>query len=165
MGLRLTDEQIELGKRMFEDGMTYYEISEHFKNMFNISMHPESIRYWITRKNKPKLTKVEKLEQDGIEKVLVLSDLHAPYHRDDVVDIVAKHKDEINMIILNGDIIDCKPISKFVELGRGSLIDEMAATHELLKQIDDITPNIRKVVTLGNHENRMSKYMASKSSK
>lgn len=164
MGLKLTEEQIELGKKMFEDGMTYYEISEHFKNMFDISMHPESIRYWITRKDKPKMTQVEKLEQAGVEKVLVLSDLHAPYHREDILDIVDKHKDEINMIILNGDIIDAKPISKFVELGRGSLIDEMASTHELLHQIDELTPNIRKVMTIGNHENRMSKYMASKTS-
>ena len=51
----------------------------------------------------------EKLSNDGIEKVLVLSDLHIPYHRGDIVDIVKQHKDEISMIIFNGDIIDCKP--------------------------------------------------------
>lgn len=164
MGLKLTDEQIKVGKALFEDGFTYYDISEYFKNTFGVSMHPESIRYWVTRKDKPKLTKVEKLEHDGVEKILVLSDLHAPYHREDILDIVSKHRDEISMIIFNGDVIDCKPISKFIELGRGSLIDEMAATHELLKQIDDMTPDVRKVMTLGNHETRMSKYMASKTS-
>lgn len=162
MGFKLTDEQVNVGKELFNSGLTYYEISDYFRNTYGISMHPESIRYWITRKDKPKLTKVEKLEQNGVEKVLVLSDLHCPYHREDILDIVEKHKDEINMIIFNGDIVDCKPISKFVELGRGSLIDEMASTHELLKQIDDMTPTIKKVMTLGNHENRMGKYMASK---
>lgn len=162
MSFKLTGEQIKVGKELFDSGLTYYEISDYFKNIYGISINPESIRYWVTRKDKPKLTKVEKLEQNGMEKVLVLSDLHCPYHREDILDIVERHKDEISMIIFNGDIVDCKPISKFVELGRGSLIDEMASTHELLKQIDDMTPTIKKVMTLGNHENRMGKYMASK---
>lgn len=134
------------------------------KKNYDLYIPPESVRYYITRKDKPKVTVKEKLANDGVEKVLVLSDLHIPYNRDDILDIVSKHKNEISMIVFNGDVIDCKPISKFVELGRGSLIDEMAATHELLKQIDDITKDIKKVLILGNHEKRMSKYMASKQS-
>lgn len=161
---RLTEEMIETGKRMYNEGLNYYEISQYYKNTHGIDIHPESVRYYITRKDKPKMTIKDKLELDGIEKVLVVSDLHIPYHRDDLLEIVEKHKDEISQIVLNGDIIDCKPISKFVELGRGSLIDEMAKCHEILKLIDDMTPNVEKVLILGNHEVRLGKYMASKPS-
>lgn len=158
---KLTKEQIDLAKDMFEDGVTYHEICRYLEDMDGTIINPESLRYYITRKDKPKLTLRDKLAEDGIEKVLVISDLHIPYHRNDLLDIVDKHSDEISMIVFNGDIIDCKPISKYVELGRGSLIDEMAACHEILKQIDDMTPNVPKIMVLGNHEARMSKYMSS----
>lgn len=164
MGIKLTDEAIQYGRDMLERGFTYYEISLVFNKKYGIDMNPESIRYYLIRKDKPKLTVKDKLADEGIEKVLVLSDLHIPYHRKDVLDIVDQHKDEVSMVVLNGDVIDCKPISKFVELGRGTLIDEMASCHTILKQIDDMTPDAKKVMTIGNHERRMAKYMASKPS-
>ena len=160
MAVRLTEEQIDFGKALMERGFTYYDISIEYYQKFGIYIHPESVRYYLTRKDKPKLSTREKLEDDGIEKILVLSDLHVPYNRDDLLDIVAKHKDEISMIVFNGDIIDCKPISKYNELGRGSLSDEMARCHEILKQINDMTPNVKKVLVQGNHEIRLAKYMA-----
>ena len=160
----ITEEMVSKGKELLNTGYTYYDIAVFYDNVYGVRMNPESIRYYLTRKDKPKLTTKDKLDLEGIEKVLVLSDLHIPYHRDDVLSIVEKHKDEISMIVFNGDIIDCKPISKYVELGRGSLIDEMAKCHEVLKLIDDMTPNIKKVMTLGNHEVRMAKYMASRPS-
>ena len=161
MSLKLTEEQIEHGKELYKNGMTYHEVSKLFDELYGIDIHPESVRYHLTRKDKPKLTEREKLLDTGVEKVLVLSDLHIPYQRSDVLDIVSKHAGEISMIVFNGDIIDNKAISKYVELKRGTLIDEMAACHELLKQIDDMTPNVKKVMILGNHEIRLSKYMAS----
>ena len=164
MVYKVTDEMIEQGKYLLSIGLTYYDISVYYENKYDIKINPESVRYYLTRKDKPKLTCKEKLEAEGVEKVLVLSDLHIPYHIDDLLEIVEKHKDEISMIVFNGDVIDCKPISKYVELGRGSLINEMAKCHEVLKQINDMTPNIRKVMTIGNHEIRMGKYMASKQS-
>ena len=162
MGLKLTDEIIAYGKMLIDGGATYYNVSTAWKTMFGVDVNPESVRYHLTRKEKPKLTIKDKLSEEGIEKVLVVSDLHIPYHRSDLLDIIEKHKNEVSMIVFNGDIIDCKPISKYVELGRGALIDEMATCHSILKQIDDMTPNIKKVMTLGNHEKRLSKYMATK---
>ena len=119
---RLTEEQISYAKGLYARGLTYYDTCRELESMYGVVINPESLRYYITKKEKPKIAFVDKLKDEGIEKVLVLSDLHIPYHRDDIIDICAKHKDEISMIVFNGDILDCKPISKFVELGRGSLI-------------------------------------------
>lgn len=157
----MTEEQIELCKELIAQGKSYYECSRYLLKQFDVVVNPECIRWNCVRKHADKIPMVEKLKNDGIEKVLVISDIHIPFNRSDILDIVEKHKDEISTIVLNGDIIDCKSISKFVELGRGSLIDEMAACHELLKRIDDLTPAIRKVIVLGNHSIRLSKYMAS----
>lgn len=159
MGFKLTDEQVNVGKELFNSGLTYYEISDYFRNTYGISMHPESIRYWITRKDKPKLTKVEKLEQNGVEKVLVLSDLHIPFQREDVLDIIEKHKDEITVLVLGGDIIDCYAISSFPVLEPKPLVEEMAECHKFLKQVQDIIPDVTKILIKGNHELRYEKYL------
>lgn len=158
---KLNDEQLALARELYSNGETYHDVCLYLKDTFGVNISSESLRYYITRKDKPKITKVDKLKENGIEKVLILSDLHIPYQLDDILDIVVKHKDEITKIVFNGDIIDCKPISKYAELGRGSLIDEMAYCHELLKAIDDLTPNAEKIMIRGNHEQRMSRYMAS----
>lgn len=160
---KLTNEQINLAKEMYEEGITYHEICRYIENIDGTVINPESLRYYITRKDKPKLSTKDKLYEEGIEKVLVISDLHIPYHREDLLDIVSKHAEEVSLIVFNGDIIDCKPISRYVELGRGKLIDEMVKCHEILKQIDDMTPGVHKVMILGNHEVRLSKYMAANS--
>lgn len=159
---KLTEEQIEFARDMCLSGSTYYDACRELETQYGVVINPESLRYYAVRKHKPKESIINKLKGNGIEKVLILSDLHIPYHRDDVVDICASHKDEISMIIFNGDTLDCKSISKYIELGRGSLIDEMAVCHSILNEIDKLTPNARKVMVLGNHEQRLEKYMASR---
>lgn len=159
---KLTEEQIEFAKDMCLSGSTYYDACRELETQYGVVINPESLRYYTVRKHKPKESIIDKLKGNGIEKVLILSDLHIPYNRDDIVDICASHKDEISMIIFNGDTLDCKSISKYIELGRGSLIDEMAVCHSVLNEIDKLTPNVRKVMVLGNHEQRLEKYMASR---
>lgn len=159
MGLKLTDEIIAYGKMLIDGGATYYNVSTAWKTMFGVDVNPESVRYHLTRKEKPKLTIKDKLSEEGIEKVLVLSDLHIPYHRDDVLEIVRKHKDEITTLVLGGDILDCHGISSFATLEPRPLVDEMAACHKILKQIQDIIPDARKILIKGNHELRYEKYL------
>ena len=160
MAIKLTEEQLEFCKGLMEGGSTYYDISMHLWDSYGVYMHPESVRYHVTRKAKPKLTEVEKLASEGIEKVLVISDIHVPFNRDDVLEIVAKHANEISAIILGGDIADCVSVSSYNPLDALPLVDEMAAIHHLLKQIQDITPNVKRFLIKGNHEVRMAKYMS-----
>lgn len=155
------DKVIDEMQNMYDNGVSYMDIAERIREKYGVIIHTETVRYHVKRKRLSKKTEVEKLQEQGIEKILVISDLHIPHHRDDVLDIITKHKDEISKIVFNGDTIDCEEISKFVSLGKGKLISEMASCHSFLKAVDDLTPNIEKVLVLGNHENRMSKYMAS----
>ena len=135
MAVKITDEHIEFGKALLDNGATYYDISYELFNEFGLYIHPESVRYHLTRTEKPKLTTIETLASTGIEKVLVLSDLHVPFECNEVLETVEKHKDEISAIILGGDIVDCVAISSFDPLDALPLIDEMIAAHQLLKKI------------------------------
>lgn len=97
----------------------------------------------------------------GKEKVLVISDLHIPFHREQmIIDIILKHRHEINAIIFGGDIVDCEGISKFPKEIRKPLIEEMIVAYKLLNRIDKLTPGIKKIFIWGNHEYRFVKYLA-----
>ena len=156
---KLSEEQLRLARELYENGETYHDVSLYLRDHFGIDISSESLRYYVTRKNKPKVTKIEKLESEGIKKVLVISDLHVPYNLDNILDIIERHKDEITTLILGGDIIDCFRISSFPKLDAPSLTSEMSACHKLLKQIDDIIPHVRKIMIFGNHEERFKRYL------
>ncbi len=152
-------EWIELAKQLRNEGYSYGQISKYIYDKLNVYVNDETVRYNITRKFKDSLTKKDKLAKEGYKKVLVLNDLHCPFNLD-ILEIVEKHKDEISMIILGGDTIDCEEVSSFPRVGKKPLVKEMIQVHSLLKKIDNLTPNIKKITLMGNHEKRFSKYLA-----
>lgn len=152
-------EWIELAKQLREEGNTYGQISRFIYDKLGVYVNDETIRYYITRKDKEILSKKDKLAQNGYKKVLILNDLHCPFNLD-ILSIVEKHKDEISLIIFGGDTIDCEEVSSFPRVGKKPLVKEMIEVHSLLKKIDNLTPNIKKITLAGNHEQRFAKYLA-----
>lgn len=111
-------------------------------------------------KLKNKKTNIELKALDK-EKVLILSDIHCPFHREEeIIDIILKHRSEISTIIFGGDTVDCESISKFPKEIRKPLIEEMIITYKFLKRIDRLTPNIKKILIWGNHEYRFVRYLS-----
>lgn len=94
------------------------------------------------------------------ERVLVLSDLHIPFHKDkEIVNIVKEHSN-VDLIILAGDILDCFSVSSFPKEMHIPLYEELKITSSVLKKIDRLTPNTKKIVFRGNHEFRFKRYLA-----
>lgn len=152
-------EWIDFAKDLRAEGYTYNQISKELFKTKQVDVSEEIIRYHIKRKNMETLSKKEKLAKDGFKKVLILNDIHCPFNLD-ILSIVEKHKNEISMIIFGGDTIDCEDVSSFPRVNKIPLIKEMIDVHSLLKKIDNMTPNVRKVVLIGNHEQRFAKYLA-----
>lgn len=94
------------------------------------------------------------------ERVLVLSDLHIPFHKDkEIIDIVKEHSNA-DLIILAGDILDCFSVSTFPKEMHIPLYEELKIASSVLKKIDRLTPNTKKIVFRGNHEFRFKRYLA-----
>lgn len=94
------------------------------------------------------------------ERVLVLSDLHIPFHKDkEIIDIIKEHSN-VNLIILAGDILDCFSVSTFPKEMHIPLYEELKIASSVLKKIDRLTPNTKKIVFRGNHEFRFKRYLA-----
>ena len=95
------------------------------------------------------------------EKVLVLSDLHIPFHREQMIlDIILKHRNDITTIIFGGDILDCYSVSSFPKEVRRPLVDEMIEAYKFFARVDRLTPDVKKIFIWGNHEYRFVKYLA-----
>jgi hypothetical protein len=149
------DEQKKTIRELHGNGWTYHEIALYFGKEYNIIVSDDCIRKIIKRHGKANKKK------EKLQKVLVLSDLHIPYNRNDILDIVKKHAKEIDTIVLAGDIIDCESISVFKGLGQYDLTTEMVMAHDLLYEIQEATPGIKRIAFFGNHEVRFEKYLAS----
>lgn len=157
---KVNDEIAELISDLYDDGYKYREIVKLISSNFGIDVSEDTVRFHAVRKGKPKYTTLEKLSQEGISKKLILSDLHIPFHLDEVFEIVERHADEIDEIIFNGDVMDCEEISSFLSVGPHSLIYEMKSAYSVLKKIDDMTPSVKKTLIVGNHEKRWERYLA-----
>lgn len=149
-------EQIDVIIDLYNHGNSYHEISVAMDELFGVKISDDAIRKRIKRKTEP--TKKKK----KLSRCLVLSDLHVPYNRNDIIDIVKEQAWRIDTLILGGDIVDCESISVFQALGQVPLVQEMEQAWCLLKDIEDLTPNVNRIIMFGNHEARFEKYLAAK---
>lgn len=90
--------------------------------------------------------------------IMVINDIHVPYQRNDLLDIIAKHSDEIQTLIIVGDFLDCHSISSFDQVREISLKDEVISGYEVLSKIRKILNRNQKIIMIeGNHEKRYYK--------
>lgn len=117
----------------------------------------------MTINHKLEIVRAEINAMKGITKTLVLNDLHVPFHREEeILEIIQKHKHEIDTIVFGGDIVDCEGVSSFPKELRKPLVNEMAVAWKLLNKIDKMTPNVKKILIWGNHEYRFVRYLETK---
>lgn len=97
----------------------------------------------------------------GPQKIVVMSDLHIPYHDDVAVQAAVNHALEIkpDTIILNGDIGDFYAISRHDKDPRRVLADELDAIRQFLYWLRGCFPDARIIYKIGNHEDRMERFL------
>lgn len=98
-------------------------------------------------------------------RILVLSDIHVPYHDRRAVEAALSHGDAFrpDVVLLNGDAVDFHSISRFLcNPEERDLGGEIKAIRELLAHIRARFPKARMVYKLGNHEERWWTYLWSK---
>ncbi len=97
--------------------------------------------------------------------ILLISDLHIPYHNIDAVTIALDYgkKEKVNTIFINGDLIDNHQISKFEhDPKKRSVKQEFDATREFLKLLRKAFPKAAIYWLKGNHCIRWEKFLLTK---
>lgn len=92
------------------------------------------------------------------KRILAISDLHVPFNIP--VGQFEPFEGNVDVLILNGDILDCQSISSFSKKYRISLVDEMIAARKYIIDLVELLRPEKVVVTMGNHENRMLRYLS-----
>lgn len=94
-------------------------------------------------------------------RILILSDLHVPYHDIAAIELALDHY-EFDCILINGDFLDFHRLSRFVsEPESVSFGNEIAIGRAFLEVLRD-RYGVPIYYKLGNHEERLQDYMFSK---
>jgi hypothetical protein len=96
------------------------------------------------------------------QKVLILSDIHIPYHDIDALSVAIQTgiDEDVDTVVLNGDALDCHMISDFVkDPKKRKFKDELYAMRSFLSELRGQFPQAEIVYKEGNHEERYWRYM------
>ncbi len=168
-----------LSRKIYNDNKEVYKDSEHVRSL---------IRYYIG-KNGKKHKKVVSSSNSLIErnnfgipksevvvkepykvparnnKVLVISDLHMPYHDEKAVETALKFglEKKVNTIIINGDLLDFYKLSRFEKDPRKRDISyEIDCAKMFLTRLRQLFPTALIVYYLGNHDLWYKRYLYAK---
>jgi len=97
----------------------------------------------------------------GNNSILLLSDIHIPYHNIESITKCLEYgkSEKVNAVYLNGDVIDCYQLSRFVKDPRKrSFAQELEDTRRFLGVLQD-TLQCPIYFKLGNHERRYEDFL------
>jgi predicted phosphodiesterase len=99
------------------------------------------------------------LKIDGPAKALLLSDIHVPYHDERAIEVASTRGAGADLIILNGDMLDCYEVSSFQPDPRKcDFAGALSTAREFLAWLRGKFPKARIIYKEGNHEERMERY-------
>lgn len=102
------------------------------------------------------------LIQNASRRVLVLSDLHVPYHDEGAITCAIEYgiRHEADTIFINGDLMDFHRISRFIKDPRSrNISEELESGRQMLAMIRRAFPNAAIYYKLGNHDERLEHYL------
>jgi predicted phosphodiesterase len=94
--------------------------------------------------------------------ILLLSDIHFPYHDEEALAAAIQYgmEKEINTVLLNGDILDFYQLSRFdKDPSKPKMKVELEQGRWFMKALREAFPNARIYYKIGNHEDRLEKWL------
>ena len=98
----------------------------------------------------------------GHKKVLILSDVHLPYHNIEALTVALDYgkKEQPDAILLNGDILDCHKLSRFVkDPKKRDFASELASFKDFFAILQKTFPKAKVYYKLGNHEGKTLSFL------
>lgn len=101
---------------------------------------------------------IESEKTDGVAiKILSISDLHIPFQLDYTL---LKEYRNIDILQINGDVVDCQALSKFSKQYRISPMEEIIQGRQYLIDLIEYIHPKKVVCNYGNHDKRFATYFA-----
>jgi predicted phosphodiesterase len=96
------------------------------------------------------------------KKILILSDVHIPYHDINALSVAIQTglDEQVDTVILNGDALDCHELSDFVkDPKKRKFKEELYAMRTFVYELRQTFPNAEIIYKEGNHEERYWRFM------
>lgn len=157
LGESIDDYRIRLCDNKDVYGITYEKIAsllnaENGKNYGESAYRKEYAAF-----NRGRIYEREHGAEHPATRILAVSDLHVPYNYP--VELFNEYVGVVDVLVLNGDIMDCHSISSFPKKYHISIIDEMIQSRQYIIDLVNVIKPSKVIVTKGNHEHRMLKYL------
>jgi predicted phosphodiesterase len=130
---------------------SFYKEGERSKNPYKLPKSDES-------KYKPFVLR-------GIRRLLVLSDIHIPFHNIDAISAAIKYakRAKVDGILLNGDTLDFHGLSRYIRDPRKrKFAKELQAFKEFIDVLQKLFPDAKLFFKIGNHEERYLHFLWTK---
>ena len=102
---------------------------------------------------------IESEKSNGVATtILSISDLHIPFQLD--YKILSEYRNKIDILQINGDVVDCQALSKFSKQYRISPMEEMIQGRQYLIDLIEYLRPKKVVCNYGNHDKRFAAYFA-----
>ena len=137
------------GKASRKHALSSREFSKELFNPFNL---PESDEAEYLPFHLP----------ESISKILWMSDVHVPFHSIEAVTAALEVgvMEQVDCLFLGGDFMDFYAISSYEKDPRKrSFMEELKTGKEMLLRIREVFPDQAIFFMVGNHEERLEKYM------
>jgi len=103
------------------------------------------------------------IEEYNMKKVMICSDIHAPFHDAKAVSILQQYQKAYkpDVFVINGDLCDMYSASKFSKSPERklNLSSELMACNQVLDDLIKYVPKAKKVLIEGNHEYRLQQFV------
>lgn len=149
---RENESLMDYEERLYRNQSRYKLSWKKITELLNLNQHPDTTR----KASYGYLRRVDQERQNKFDKsIMVINDLHLPFERKDVLEIIEKHKNEITTLVIGGDLMDCKSISKFHQIKTLTVEEELIYAYNFLKEVRKILDNGQNIIIInGNHEER-----------
>ena len=109
------------------------------------------------------LTERKAIQIGGPARILIVSDIHVPFHDPDAIRTAIAYGMErgpITHIVVNGDLLDAHHLSSFEKDPHARHFrDEVEDAAKILAIFRDCFPRAEMIVKMGNHEARFDRYV------
>lgn len=149
---------IRLCENKGEYGITYPQIAKLLNAQNGKNYGESAYRKEFTAFNRGRIYEREHSSEYVAQRILALSDMHVPYHYP--VETFRAYAGNVDVLVLNGDIMDCQSISFFPKKYRINLVQEMVEARQFIIDLVGMIKPKKVIITKGNHEHRMLRYLS-----
>jgi predicted phosphodiesterase len=124
-------------------------------DILGLEMHPDHLRkvsYGLIEYD-------NYLKTNGVAtRILSISDLHIPFHLP--LETYKEFVNQVDILQLNGDIVDMFQISRFPKTYRVSVMEEIIQGRQFIIDLIEFIKPKKVIVTYGNHDLRFQSYLS-----